>query len=291
MFSEDNFEENESYDTRDEVVESAMSSFSGVNGTFNPNIANGKNRGLFNGGRNKKKRATIQISVKNLVNRQQVYEIFNSNNSIAIQPDDALYADFPISGGGWKPLDAAGTLAFAQAAAFDAGLLTVPNNIVAFDRKGNLAYVDSSDSNGTPLTTQLAQLYFNAPASAPTVPTLIVSLRSTLGGNTYRRLIEKMKTSVLHVTNWKIQCSNDQQFENPIAQKDYTITGASQDDEFQVSSAVSSRDFNTKIVEINDKMLLIDGDSRISGIIEPLTEMTFTFEIDIINEITKSVFR
>ena len=99
-----------------------------------------------------------------------------------------------------------------------------------------------------------------------------------------------MRTSVIHVTDWKIQCSNEDQFQLSIAQKDFTITGASADDEYQISSSVSSKDNNTKIVEIGDKTLLIDGDTRLSGIILPLTTMVFTFEIDIINEVTKRVF-
>ena len=155
--------------------------------------------------------------------------------------------------------------------------------VASFSRKGDLLYISEGKTQ-----TEIADMLLNS-SGAPATD-LTIGLRSTMGGNTYKRLIEKMRTSVIHVTDWKIQCSNESQFQLSIAQKDFTITGASADDEYQISSSVSSKDNNTKIVEIGDKMLLIDGDTRLSGIILPNTTMVFTFEIDIINEVTKRVF-
>ena len=265
--------------------EADFQNFSGGNAVFNQKL--NANRGLYKA-TDKKSRATIQIAVKNFTNSEQVYELFNSNNSISIQPDDALYAGrVPTSPGfseAWKPLDSAGIV----------DLISVPEatplmaeSIASWGRKGSLLYARAWVGG---VNQPISDLVFNLREEAEDILGVKISLRSTLGGNTYKRLIEKMRTSVIHVTDWKIQCSNEDQFQLSIAQKDFTITGASADDEYQISSSVSSKDNNTKIVEIGDKTLLIDGDTRLSGIILPLTTMVFTFEIDIINEVTKRVF-
>ncbi len=276
-----------------ENPEASFSSFSGTNSVFNQNIKNGRSRGMYNAGANKAKRATIQLTVENFSEVEQVYELFNSNNSISVQQDDNLYSNRTRLGASWKPLDARTLIyAISRAAAGDGA---ANESVAAFSRGGSLLYLDKT-TNALVATTELVQSTLLSDMSAgnavdDSVLSVKVSLKSTLGGNTYKRLVEKMKYSVIRVAAWKIQCSNEDQFQLPIAQKDFSITGASADDEFQVSSNVSSRDNNTKIVEIGDKQLLIDGDTRLSGLILPETKMTFTLEIDIINEITKSVFR
>lgn len=284
------YNEEENYD---ENPEASFESFSGTNAVFNQNIANGKNRGFYNAGKQKAKKATIQLTVENFTTEEQIYELFNTNNSIAIQPDDNLYSGRTRNAEAWKPLDARGVIfGLSRAAVADTA---APQNLAAFTRGGALVYLDKLNNALVGSTLAIFSSLLNdqsaGNATDDSALALKVSLKSTLGGNTYKRLLEKMRNSVLHVTDWKIQCSNEDQFQLSIAQKDFSITGASADDEFQVSSSVSSRDNNTKIVEINDKQLLIDGDTRLSGIILPETKMTFTFQIDIINEVTKSVFR
>jgi len=262
-----------------------FNNFSGGNSVFNQQLK--QNRGLYRA-IDKKSRATLQIAVKNFTTEEQVYELFNSNNSITIQPDDSLYAGrVPTSPGfseAWKPFDSAASV----------DLISIPEatpvmaeSLAAWGRKGSLLYARAWVGG---VNQDISDLVLNLREESENILGVKISLRSTLGGNTYKRLIEKMRTSVIHVTDWKIQCSNENQFQLSIAQKDFTITGASADDEYQISSSVSSKDNNTKIVEIGDKMLLIDGDTRLSGIILPQTTMVFTFEIDIINEVTKRVF-
>jgi len=262
-----------------------FSNFSGGNSVFNQQLK--QNRGLYRA-TDKKSRATIQIAVKNFTTEEQVYELFNSNNSIAIQPDDSLYAGRTRASESWKPVDTCGVVNLCRSADSDGAPSDLGESIVAFGRRGDLLYVDKTNSLATAVN--LSTLESALAGSSEDSLSIKIALRSTLGGNTYKRLVEKMRTSVIHVTDWKIQCSNEDQFQLSIAQKDFTITGASADDEYQISSSVSSKDNNTKIVEIGDKMLLIDGDTRLSGIILPNTTMVFTFEIDIINEVTKRVF-
>lgn len=272
------------YSEEMEQKEAGFSNFSGTDNVFNQNLRNGDRRGLYKAA-NKKNRATVQIAVKNFTDSEQIFELFNSNNSIAIQPDDALYAQRTPSGGVWYPFDASFTMALAFKS--EASVDVVGRSLAAYSRKGDLLYIPDTNTGGAQKTMlEYSQILDNVAETNG----LKISLRSTLGGNTYKRLVEKMRTSVIHVTDWKIQCSNEEQFQLSIAQKDFTITGASADDEYQISSSVSSKDNNTKIVEIGDKMLLIDGDTRLSGIILPSTTMVFTFEVDIINEVTKRVF-
>lgn len=280
-FDGDNFEGNQ---------EANFSNFSGTNSIFNQSLAKGKQRGLYQS-KNRKNSATVQFTVENFTGRDQIFELFNSNNSIAVQTDDALYAGKGDNGNqAWQPVDAKCLYDLVGVDGGDPSLTP----IAAITRTGELAYIDTLRADGitTNSNTDVSIALGGSGALAANLRTaVLVSLKSTLQGNTYRRFIEKMKYSVIHVKFWKMQCSNEEQFQLPIAQKDFGITGASTDDEYQVSGSVSSKDNNTKIVEINDKMLLIDGDTRLTGVILPHTKLTFTFEIDIINEITKAVFR
>lgn len=274
---------------RDYQEEAGFSNFSGTNNVFNQDIKNGNARGLYRAV-DRSKRATIQISVENLSDTEQVYELFNANNSISFQPDNSLYAGRARGNGdipeAYVPFDAVSAFNFGLGSAGSAP----PYSVVGFTRKGDLLYYEARSLNATYTRTAYSEIMAGLIPVNQLGSAVLVSLKSTLTGNTYRRLVEKMKTSVLHVTDWKIQCSNEEQFQLSIAQKDFSITGASGDDEYQISSSVSSKDNNTKIVEIGDKMLLIDGDTRLSGIILPETKMVFTFDIDIINEVTKRVF-
>lgn len=268
-----------------EHEEASFENFSGTNGTFNQSLAG--QRGLYRA-KDKKSRATIQIQVENFTGTEQVYELFNSNNSIALQPDDSLYAGRTRLGGAYKPLDNSGLIDVTEQVLLTTGTMQEP--LASFSRKGNLLLIDNTDLGGIAIPVLVLSGALKNETNPAFAIAVKVSMKSTLQGNTYRRFIEKMKTSVIHVTDWKIQCLNEAQFQLPIGQKDFSITGASSDDEFQVSSSISSKDFNTKIVEIGDKQLLVDGDTRLSGIILPNTTMVFTFEIDIINETTKRVF-
>lgn len=272
-----------------EQQEAGFSNFSGTNAVFNQNIEKGNERGLYRSAE-KAKRAVIQLVIENFSDVEQVYELFNANNSIAFQPDNSLYmgrargnADVPES---YVPFDTVSAFDFGTGAIGSAP----PYSVAGFTRRGDLLYYEARSLNAGYNKVAFGQIMAGLIPINQLGSAISVSLKSTLGGNTYRRLIEKLKTSVIHVTDWKIQCTNEEQFQLSVAQKDFTLTGASADDEFQISSSVSSKDTNTKIVEVDDKMLLIDGDTRLSGIILPNTKMVYTFDIDIINEVTKRVF-
>jgi hypothetical protein len=157
-----------------ENLEANFESFSGTNGTFNQELKN--SRGFYRAN-DKKSRATIQIQVENLTSREQVYELFNSNNSIAIQPDDALYSGRSLSGNAWQPYDIAGILLNqAGYSEVPSGSLTyITEDIVAFSRKGSLIYCESSLIGGSPvLFTQISRLLASDIVNTPGIAALKV---------------------------------------------------------------------------------------------------------------------
>ena len=292
--------EGENFDDYEEMqnMENEMQSFSGNTKIFNKNLRNGSKRG-FEQFTKAKGRATVAITVQNLSTEDKIFELFNTNNSIAYQSDDALYAGqakqvkttVPTATA-WRPFDVTYTAGLSDPNLASTVQDSLPP-VVAFDDRGNLLYINGNKAGSGVLLnrTLLAEALRNFGGSQAQVADLKISMKSTLNGNSYKRFVEKLKTSVILIDQISIVTSNELQFQTSLAQKDYAMLSTGGDDEIQLSDYIRSTQQNPKAIEIYDKKVLVDGDTRLSGIALAGTTTTYTFSLMVINEITKQVYR
>lgn len=291
--------DNENFDDYEEMqnMENEMSSFSGNNKIFNKDLSNARNRGFEKF--NKKGRATVAITVSNMTDEDKVFELFNTNNSITKRADGSLYANAARKGlhvgngrGEYLPFDE-GYIMNVDADFAD-GTAGVIDPVAVFDNAGNLIYVDSySAADAVDYTKVNLRRFINGHVIAGSAfhPSVKISMRSTLNGNSYRRFLEKLQTSVILIDQISIVTNNELQFQTSLAQKDYAMLSTGGDDEIQLSDYIRSTQQNPKAIEIYDKKVLVDGDTRLSGIALAGSVTTYTMSLTVINEITKAVYR
>lgn len=289
--------DNENFDDYEEMqnMENEMSSFSGNNKIFNKDLSNARNRGFEKF--NKKGRATVAITVTNMSDEDKVFELFNTNNSITKRADGSLYANAAKKGthvggarGEYLPFNEGYIMNVDSN--FADGTTGVIDPVAVFDNAGNLLYIDSYsavlavDYGKTQLRREI-----NGVSNGTPITSVKISMRSTLNGNSYKRFLEKLQTSVILIDQVSIVTNNELQFQTSLAQKDYAMLSTGGDDEIQLSDYIRSTQQNPKAIEIYDKKILVDGDTRLSGIALAGSVTTYTMSLTVINEITKAVYR